>query len=188
MEFVATQKITRQSPRKVRLVANQVKSLALPEVLKQLAVIERRATLVLLKTIKQAIANAQNNHQVAFEDLELKELIVNEGPTYKRFRAVSRGQAHKILKRTCHIRVVLRTKGSTAEAAAVAAKTAKPVPTVKAETTVTEEKATTPKKTKAATESKETKTTKKPATKKATTKTTKEAKVSTKKTASSKTK
>lgn len=116
MKFVATQKLTRQSPRKVRLVANQVKSLELPEMLKQLAVIERRATLVLLKTINQAIANAKNNHGVAFEDLELAELLVNEGPTYKRFRAVSRGQAHKILKRTCNIRVVLQTKSTPAEA------------------------------------------------------------------------
>lgn len=193
MEFVATQKITRQSPRKVRLVANQVKSLALPDMLKQLAVIERRATLVLLKTIKQAIANAQNNHQVAFEDLELKELMVNEGPTYKRFRAVSRGQAHKILKRTCHIRVVLRTKGSTAEDDVKAAKAAKPAQAAKTETAVAEEKATivkkaAPKKAKVAAESKETKATKKPVAKKAATKKTKETKVSTKKTASSKTK
>lgn len=179
MEFVATQKITRQSPRKVRLVANQVKSLALPEMLKQLAVIERRSTLALLKTIKQAIANAQNNHQVAFEDLELKELMVNVGPTYKRFRAVSRGQAHKILKRSCHIRVVLRTKGSTQEENT----TSKAV--------VTE--ANEPKATKVAVESKPTskpavkKSAAKPATK-AVAKTTKETKVNTKKTASSKTK
>jgi large subunit ribosomal protein L22 len=112
MEYIATQKITRQSPRKVRLVANQVKSLPMPEMLQQLAVIEKKSTLVLLKTVRQAIANAQNNHGVALEDLELKELLVNEGPTYKRFQPVSRGQAHKILKRTCHIRVVLRKKNS----------------------------------------------------------------------------
>lgn len=113
MQFVATQKITRQSPRKVRLVANQVKALPLSDMLQQLAVIERRATLVLLKTLKQAIANATNNHGVAFDDLELAELLVNEGPRYKRFRAVSRGQAHSIIKRTCHVRVVLRTKAKT---------------------------------------------------------------------------
>ena len=110
MEFVATQKTTRQSPRKVRLVANQVKKLSLPDMIKQLAVIERKSTLVLLKTLKQAISNAQNNHGVALDNLELSELLVNAGPTYKRFRAVSRGRAHTILKRTCHIRVVLKTK------------------------------------------------------------------------------
>jgi len=118
MQFVATQKLTRQSPRKIRLVANQVKKLSLPDMLRQLAVIERRSTLVLLKTLKQAIANAQNNHGVAFEDLELKELLVNEGPRYRRFRAVSRGQAHGIIKRTSHVRVVLQTKsGVTAKPA-----------------------------------------------------------------------
>jgi large subunit ribosomal protein L22 len=188
MEFVATQKITRQSPRKVRLVANQVKSLALPDMLKQLAVIERRATLVLLKTIKQAIANAQNNHQVAFEDLELKELMVNEGPTYKRFRAVSRGQAHKILKRTCHVRVVLRTKGSTPADEAKAAKTAKVATTETAVTEVKETKAKTTAPKKAKTVATETKAAKKPAAKKIAAKKTKETKENTKKTASSKTK
>lgn len=125
MEFVATQKITRQSPRKVRLVANQVKKLALPDMIKQLAVIERKSTLVLLKTLKQAISNAQNNHGVSLDNLELKELLVNEGPTYKRFRAVSRGRAHTILKRTCHIRVVLKTKSN--EVVASKAKTVAPV-------------------------------------------------------------
>jgi len=110
MEFIATQKLTRQSSRKIRLVANQVKKLALPDMLRQLAVIERKSTLVLLKTLKQAIANAQNNHGVAFESLELKELLVNDGPSYKRFQPVSRGRAHRILKRTSNIRVVLREK------------------------------------------------------------------------------
>ena len=61
MQFKVTQKNTRQSSRKVRLVANTVKDLSLEGAIRQLAVIERRATLVLLKTIKQAIANAKNN-------------------------------------------------------------------------------------------------------------------------------
>ncbi len=131
MEFIATQKLTRQSSRKIRLVANQVKKLALPDMLRQLAVIERKSTLVLLKTLKQVIANAQNNHGVAFEDLELVELLINDGPSYKRFQAVSRGRAHSILKRTSNIRIVLRQKSDSVakpvkkdQAAKVAAKAA----------------------------------------------------------------
>ncbi len=110
MQFVATQKNTRQSPRKIRLVASQVRSLPLEKMIDQLAVVERKASLVLLKVLKQAIANAQNNHGVSFDRLKLKELVVMEGPRYKRWRAVSRGRAHSIIKRTSHVRVILVTK------------------------------------------------------------------------------
>lgn len=108
MFIKATQKYTRQTPRKVRLVANTVKSLSVTEAIKQLSVIERRATVVILKTLRQAIANAMNNHQIAFEDLKIDNILVTEGPRYKRFQAVSRGRAHSILKRTSHITVVLK--------------------------------------------------------------------------------
>lgn len=112
MIITATQKNTRQTPRKVRLVANTVKKLTLEKALQQLAVIERRSTLVILKTIKQAMANAINNHGYGFSDLELKNIIVTEGPTYKRFRAVSRGRGHGVFKRTSHITVVLNAGDS----------------------------------------------------------------------------
>ena len=110
MLFIATQKNTRQTPRKVRLVANTVKKLDLGMAIKQLSVMERRASLVVLKTLKQAIFNAINNHGVKFEDLKIKEITIGTGPTYKRYQAVSRGRGHSILKRTCHVRVVLETK------------------------------------------------------------------------------
>lgn len=110
MQFKVTQKNTRQTPRKVRLVANAIKSLPLEQAIKQLAVMERRATVVMLKTIKQAIANAKNNHGVDADKLAIKEILVNEGPTYKRYNAVSRGRGHSILKRTSHITVTLEEK------------------------------------------------------------------------------
>ncbi len=114
MKFIATQKNIRQTPRKIRLVANQVKDLSLEQALRQLAVIQRRSTLVLLKTFKQAMANAKNNYGVAISDLEIAEVTVMVGPSYKRFNAVSRGRAHAILKRTSHLRVVLQTKSDVA--------------------------------------------------------------------------
>ena len=119
MQFKVTQKNTRQTPRKVRLVANAIKDLPLDQAIKQLAVIERRATLVLLKTIKQAIANAKNNHGVEADRLAIKEILVNPGPTYKRFNPVSRGRAHSIMKRTCHITVTLEEKTKKTEEKAV---------------------------------------------------------------------
>ena len=114
----ATQKQVRQAPRKVRLVANAVRKLPLEQALRQLSVIERRSTLVLMKVLKQAIANALNNHNAKFEDLTLKSITVNEGPHYRRFRAVSRGRAHEVFKRTSHITVELETRTPEAQPAA----------------------------------------------------------------------
>jgi large subunit ribosomal protein L22 len=110
MEIVAEQKNTRQSPRKVRLVANAVRKMPLDQAIKQLAVLERRSSLVVTKVIRQALANAWHNHNLSLEQLELKNILVNVGTTYKRWRAVSRGRAHTILKRTSHVRVILSAK------------------------------------------------------------------------------
>ena len=110
MLIIAQQKNVRQSPRKVRLVANAVKKLPLDQAIAQLAVIERKATITLLKVVKQAISNATNNLGIAYEDLTLNNIIVGEGSTYRRMRAVSRGRGHSIDKKTCHIKVILEQK------------------------------------------------------------------------------
>jgi large subunit ribosomal protein L22 len=107
MIIKATQKNTRQTALKVRLVANQVRKLSLTAAITQLGVIQKRASLNILKLIRQAIADAVNNHGFTVSELTLKNITVTVGPTYKRFRAVSRGRAHTILKRTCHITVEL---------------------------------------------------------------------------------
>lgn len=110
MKIKATQKQIRQTPRKMRLVANQVKDLSLEQAMRQLAVIDRRASLVILKVVKQAIANAMNNHRLSFESLSLKSIQVTPGSVYKRWRAVSRGRAHSIMKRTSQVMVELEVK------------------------------------------------------------------------------
>ena len=110
MIITATQKYIRQTPRKLRLVVNAVKDLPLEQAVRQLSVIERRASLVVMKVLKQAVANAVNNHGLAVADLGIKSITVNEGPRYKRFQAVSRGRAHSILKTTSHVKVELATR------------------------------------------------------------------------------
>ncbi len=110
MLIKAVQKYTRQTPRKVRLVANQVKDLPLEQAMKQLAVIEKKATDVIAKTLKLAIADATHNHGFQVSDLSIERIIIGEGPRYRRFNAVSRGRAHGIIKRTCHVTVVLKTQ------------------------------------------------------------------------------
>ena len=110
MLITAEQKNVRQSPRKVRLVANAVRKLPLDQAIAQLAVIERKSTVTILKVFKQAISNATNNLGIAYEDLTLNNIIVSEGPTYRRMRAVSRGRGHGIDKKTCHVKVILEQK------------------------------------------------------------------------------
>lgn len=107
MLITATQKYQRQTPRKLRLVANAVKGFDLKQAFERLSVIEKRAATPIIKTLRQAVANAINNHGLKVEDLSLKNIVIETGPVYKRFRAVSRGRAHGIFKRTGHIRVEL---------------------------------------------------------------------------------
>jgi len=110
MQFRAEQKNCRQTPRKVNLVASQVRGLSLTQAFEQLALINKKASIVLLKVMRQAVANAMNNHGLGIDQLEIDQILVKTGPTYKRFRAVSRGRAHRILKRTCHVEVILKSK------------------------------------------------------------------------------
>lgn len=136
MEIVAIQKNTRQSPRKVRLVANTVRKLPLEQALRQLAVVERRASVVITKLIRQALADAWHNHNLSVEEVELKNILVTPGPTYKRWRAVSRGRAHNIFKRTSHISVILEAKATSKKSVKKTAKkvtktAAKPAKTTK---------------------------------------------------------
>ena len=110
MLITAEQKNVRQSPLKVRLVANAVRKLPLGQAIEQLGVMERKSTVVILKVIRQAIANATNNLGLIYEDLALNNIIVSDGPIYKRMRAVSRGRGHSIQKKTCHVKVILEKK------------------------------------------------------------------------------
>lgn len=112
MLITAEQNNIRQAPRKVRLVANAIKKNGLEGAIASLAVITRRSSLVILKVIKQALANAKTNHQLEPSDLELKDIVVSDGSVYKRMRAVSRGRGFLVSKKTCHLKVVLEHKNT----------------------------------------------------------------------------
>ena len=107
------QKYIRTSPRKLRLVADAVRHLSPVKALEYLKFVEKSAAEPMYKAIKTAIANAKNNFGLKTEALVFEELDIQTGFTIKRFRAVSRGQAHHIMKRTSHIRVVLKEKNGT---------------------------------------------------------------------------
>jgi large subunit ribosomal protein L22 len=72
-----------------------------------LAFSPKKAAILVKKTLKSAIANAENNASLKVDTLLIKEAVVGEGPTYKRFRARARGSASPLRKRTSHIRIIL---------------------------------------------------------------------------------
>lgn len=110
MKIKAEKKYIRTSPRKIRLVADMIRDLSLSEAIVALTHVRKRAAKPMLKTLKQAQANAVNNLNLSKDSLSIHSIEVNEGATYKRWNPVSRGRAHSILKRTSHIKVILSSK------------------------------------------------------------------------------
>lgn len=95
----------RISPKKVNLVAGMVRNKSVKEALSILEFTNKSAAKPLYKVIHSAMSNAEHNFKQNPDALVIKEIIVNDGPIYKRFQPVSRGRAHPILKRTSHITV-----------------------------------------------------------------------------------
>ncbi len=107
MEVRATAKFVRRSPQKVRLVMDAVRGKRVDEAMAILRFLPQGAANEILNVVKSAAANAENNFQMAPEDLWIKRIYADEGPTFKRFRARARGMASPILKRTSHITVIV---------------------------------------------------------------------------------
>ena len=103
----ATAKFVRISPRKVRLVADQVRGKHIDDARALLAFSPRSAALEVSKVIESAAANAEANHDLIGDEMIVREIRVDEGPTIKRFRPRAMGRATPINKRTCHISVAL---------------------------------------------------------------------------------
>ena len=103
----ATAKYVRISPYKVRIVLDVIKGKSVTEAIAILENTPKAASEVLLKVVNSAAANAENNQNLARNDLYVAECYANEGPTLKRIQAVSKGRAYRINKRTSHITVVL---------------------------------------------------------------------------------
>ncbi len=107
MEVRSIYKYARISAFKARDVARAIQGKPAQLALKQLEFYPKKAARFLHKTLKSAIANAENNHNLNVEDLYILEATVGEGPTLKRYQPKARGSAGPILKRTSHIRVIL---------------------------------------------------------------------------------
>ncbi len=108
MEIRAESNNVKISPRKVRLVADTVRNRSVLQALNILTLTQKRAALVLEKTIKSAVANAVHNAKVKADGLVVKSIEVFEGVAAKRFHPSTRGRTHPYKKRTSHIRIILK--------------------------------------------------------------------------------
>ena len=110
MEVQAVAKYVKRTPRKARLVADSVKGLKVGDALAYLEFSPKHAAIDVAKVIKSAAANAEHNFNLNREELVVKQLLIDEGPTMKRLRFRSRGMASQYFKRTCHITAVVEDR------------------------------------------------------------------------------
>ena len=108
MESRAIATYQRVSPRKARLVARNVQGLGVEEAMNLLRFTPNKPAGIIYAVVKSALANASQLGGVDVDAMVVKEVLVNEGPTWKRFMPRAQGRASKIHKRTSHITVILQ--------------------------------------------------------------------------------
>ena len=107
MEAKAILRSARISAQKARLVADQVRGLSAERAVNLLKFSDKKAASLIRKVVESAIANAENNQGADVDELKVTTIMVDEGPTLKRFMARAKGRGTRILKRTSHITVVV---------------------------------------------------------------------------------
>ena len=107
MSVTAKLSYLRIAPRKVRITADLVRRKSVEEAQTILNFTTKKAAPVLLKLLKQAVANAKTSSQLEEKNLYISKILINEGPKYKRWMPRARGMATPIQKRTSHVTIVL---------------------------------------------------------------------------------
>lgn len=107
MQAVAKLRFARLSAQKGRLVADQIRGLPVEQALNVLSFSKKKGAVMMKKLLDSAIANAENNEGADVDELKVKAVWVDEGPTMKRIRARAKGRAARIFKRTSHITVTV---------------------------------------------------------------------------------
>ena len=110
MRVSATAKYLRHSTRKTRLVTRAIVGMPVAQATQLLKFMPQEAARDVAKVLGSAAANAENNHDLAVDDLFIVEATANEGPTLKRFRPRAMGRATQIRKRTSHLTITLTPK------------------------------------------------------------------------------
>ena len=106
----AIAKYLRISPFKVRVVLDVIRGKSYVEAVAILKNTNKAASPLILKVLESAAANAENNLNLAKSDLYVAECYADQGPTLKRIQPVSKGRAHRILKRTSHVPIVVKER------------------------------------------------------------------------------
>jgi ribosomal protein L22 len=106
----AQAKYVRHAPRKARLVVDHIRGKSVDEARAILNHTPRAAAVDVLKLLESAVANAENNHELDADDLVIRKVYVDEGPTLKRYRPRALGRATRIRKRTSHMTIQLSPK------------------------------------------------------------------------------
>ncbi|CAM4292063.1 LSU ribosomal protein L22p [Vibrio astriarenae] len=107
MEALAKHNFARISPQKARLVADQIRGKSVDQALEILTFSNKKAAELIKKVLESAIANAEHNEGADIDDLNVAKIFVDEGPIMKRIMPRAKGRADRILKRSCHITVVV---------------------------------------------------------------------------------
>jgi large subunit ribosomal protein L22 len=107
MEVKATAKYVKVQPRKVRIIADEVRGLPANRTLSLLRYHPSKGAHLLRKVLVSAMANAEENHQISADNLKVSAIWIDEGPVMKRMQARAMGRGNRILKKTSHITVVV---------------------------------------------------------------------------------
>lgn len=107
MESMASAKFVRVSPRKARLVAQNIKGITVDSAMNILRYTPNKPAGIILGVMRSALANAEHNMKLDIDTLMVKKIIVEDGPAWKRFMPRAQGRATHICKRCSHITVIL---------------------------------------------------------------------------------
>ena len=110
VEVRAQAKYVRTAPRKARLVVDHIRGKSVDDAIAILTHSPRGASRDVLKLLRSCVANAENNHELGADELQVGRVFVDEGPTLKRYRPRALGRATRIRKRTSHMTITLVPK------------------------------------------------------------------------------
>jgi len=111
MEAIAKSRHIRQSTKKMRFGIEMIKGLNAESAIRKLEFVNKKSAECINKTIKAAVSNLlQKDAQINRDDIVIKSIYADAGPTMKRFRPAAMGRATPILKRTSHLTVIVESK------------------------------------------------------------------------------
>ena len=110
MATTAKHRHAKISAQKVRLVADQIRGLAVEKAINILDYSPKKAAVLVKEVLNSAIANAEHNDGADIDELMVASIMVDQAPTAKRMKARAKGRGNRILKRTSHITVTVAEK------------------------------------------------------------------------------